>query len=362
MTLRLIYASPTHSADLFYWGRIFTSDCFLAFEVEGQRYAIGNHLEIDELRRHSRFDRILLPEDLSPDRHPGTADLIQRICEKFPNHELLLPRDFPAYLVLELQGRGIQFSIADGEFLPERSLKFPEELIQIRRACSIIGHAFEAVCSILENSKIIDGFLHGDNGILTSEFLRSEIERICFSEGAIARETIVSCGADAAFPHNRGKGKLKANEFIVVDIFPRLVESGYYGDMTRTFLRGEPSKQQREMYDAVEAVQRWAIGEICAGKDGKDIHEGSVAMFKEMGYDTTHSTGFFHATGHGVGLDLHENPFIGERSHRLRSGEVITVEPGLYYPDRGGVRLEDVLLVREDGAEYLSNFSYDWVL
>jgi Xaa-Pro aminopeptidase len=148
----------------------------------------------------------------------------------------------------------------------------------------------------------------------------------------------------------------------VVDIFPRLIESGYYGDMTRTFLKGQPSETQIKMYDAVKTVQSRAISLMHEGKNAKEIHEDNVKMFTELGYPSTDSTGFFHGTGHGVGLELHENPSIGRRDHRLQSGEVVTVEPGLYYPEIGGVRIEDVVTVTDNGAELLSNFSYEWVV
>jgi Xaa-Pro aminopeptidase len=362
MGIRLIYASPERDADLLYWSRVFTCDCFLAFEVDGRRRAISNVLDIDELRRNSSFDEVSLPGDWTQEKNPSVADLIQCICEKFPRDPLQLPANFPAYLLLELQERRLPFSVTDGAFLPERSVKSPGEMDQICRACAIISGAFERVRSLLAAAEIVDGFLHYNNKILTSEWVRSEIAGVCFAGGAIAKETIVSCGEQAAYPHNRGSGALRAGEFIVVDVFPRLLESGYYGDMTRTFLRGTPSKKQVKMYDAVRAVQARAIGAIRAGKNGKEIHENNVKMFADMGYPSTDSTGFFHSTGHGVGLDLHESPSIGSRDYTLQTGEIVTVEPGLYYPEMGGVRIEDVAVVRENGAELLSNFSYDWVI
>jgi Xaa-Pro aminopeptidase len=362
MGIRLIYASPERDADLLYWSRVFTCDCFLAFEVDGRRRAISNALDIDDLRQNSSFDEVSLPDDWTKEKNPNVADLIQCICEKFPHGQLELPSNFPAYLLLELQERHLPFSVTEGAFLPERSVKSPAEVDQIRRACAVISEAFWRVRLLLAEAEVVDGFLHYDGKILTSEWMRSEIAGVCFSGGAVAKETIVGCGERAASPHNRGSGALRANEFIVVDIFPRLLESGYYGDMTRTFLRGMPSKEQVKMYDAVRKVQTRAIGEIRAGKNGREIHENNVKMFADMGYLSTDSTGFFHGTGHGVGLDLHESPSIGTRDYTLQTGEIVTVEPGLYYPKMGGVRIEDVAVVRENGAELLSNFSYDWVI
>ncbi|MDR0418002.1 MAG: aminopeptidase P family protein [Puniceicoccales bacterium] len=362
MSIKLIYASPDQDANLLYWSGMFTCDPFLAFEVEGQCYAISNVLEIDEMRRNSKFDEILLPQDLVDQENQRIIDLIQRILEKFPRHDLVLPKNFPAYLVLELQEQGIKFSVIRDEFLPERSIKSPTEITQIREACAIISEAFGRVRSILAESEIRNEFLYYGGEMVTSESVCAEIARICFERDAIAMETIVACGKDAAFPHNRGKGPLKANEFIVVDIFPRLIKTGYYGDMTRTFLKGRPLEAQVKMYNAVRTVQSLAIEQIHAGKNATEIHENNIKAFMKLGYPSTDSTGFFHSTGHGVGLELHENPSIGERNHCLQNGEVVTVEPGLYYPEIGGVRIEDVVVVAESSAELLSNFSYEWVV
>jgi Xaa-Pro aminopeptidase len=357
-----MYASPEHDADLLYWSRIAVCDRFLAFEVEGRRYAISNYLEKEVMEQHSGFDEVLLPNDLTQHENPSLIDLIKIICEKFPTHDLRLPKNFPAHLILKLQERNIPFTLQEGEFLPERAIKLPAEVEQIKKACTIIIKAFEHIRSILSRAKVVDKILYDHGEILTSERLRSEIGKVCFEGGAIAKETIVACGKDAACPHHRGIGMLHANEFIVVDIFPRLIESGYHGDMTRTFLKGEPSEDKLKMYNAVKKVQSQAIEEICAGKNAKEIHAKNIEMFTNMGYISNDSSGFFHGTGHGVGLDLHESPSINTHDHILQVGEVVTVEPGLYYPHIGGVRIEDVILVHEERAELLSNFSYDWVV
>ncbi|MDR2806552.1 MAG: Xaa-Pro peptidase family protein [Puniceicoccales bacterium] len=362
MSIRLIYASSEQDANLRYWSRMWIYDPFLAFEAEGRRYAISNALEIDEMRRNSGFDEVLLASDFTAQDNPKIPDLIQCIGEKFPHHEFLLPQNFPAYLILKLQERGIKFSVTEGEFLPERSIKSAAEVAQIRKACEITARAFAHVRSMLANATIVGEFLYDHGEVLTSERIRSAIEKICFEGGALARGTIVACGQEAAFPHNRGSGKVRANEFIVVDIFPRLIESGYHGDMTRTFLKGQPSKEQQKMYQAVLDVQNLAIANLHAGKTAREIHKNNVQAFEDMGYASTHRTGFFHSTGHGVGLELHEHPFLGDCDHIFQVGEVVTIEPGLYYPQAGGVRIEDVFMVGSHGPERLSEFPYDWIL
>jgi Xaa-Pro aminopeptidase len=362
MSIKLIYASSERNADLLHWCGIFSCDPFLAFEVDGRRYAISNALEIDEMRRNSKFDEIFLPHDLLDQENPRIMDLIRCIGEKFSQRDFILPKDFPAHLVLKLQEQNIQFSVLEDAFLPERSLKSSAEIAQIKKACGIIADAFGRVHSILAEAEIRNGLLYRGGETLTAESMRAEIAKICFEKGAIARETIVACGKDSAFPHNRGHGPLRANAFIVVDIFPRLIESGYHGDMTRTFFKGQPSEGQMKMYNAVKIVQNQAISQIRVGKNAREIHEKNVQTFAELGYPSTDTTGFFHGTGHGVGLELHENPSIDSRDHCLQKNEVVTVEPGLYYPEIGGVRIEDVIVVTEGGAELLSKFFYEWVV
>ncbi|UPA28502.1 MAG: aminopeptidase P family protein [Verrucomicrobiota bacterium] len=362
MAIRLIYATPATNANLLYWGHFFTTDAFLAFEVEGQRYAVANELEFAAMREQSAFDGVLLPKDLVPEGEPKLINLIAAISERYPDETLLLPKNFPAALLLKIQKEELPYAIAEDEFLPERTTKTAEECDQIREACRVTALAFERAKMMLSLAEVTNDDLWLDGEYLTSERVRHEIENVCFQNGALAQETIVACGRSAACPHFRGSGRIRANEFVVIDIFPRLRESGYYGDMTRTFLKGQPTETQKAVYDAVQMVHDRTIEALKVGVKAASIHEKNIALFENLGYETTDNMGFFHATGHGVGLELHEAPGIGKQNVELKEGMVVTVEPGLYYPDIGGVRIEDVVVIRESSAELLSNFPYDWIL
>jgi len=177
--------------------------------------------------------------------------------------------------------------------------------------------------------------------------------------------TIAAGGDQACDPHNRGSGPLRANELIVVDVFPRVAATGYYGDMTRTFLRGRASDAQRALVAAVRAAQLVARRAIRAGVIGRTIHQKVVDVFHQRGFETKHgkngSVGFFHGTGHGLGLAVHELPRIsGNVNTTLRHRSVVTVEPGLYYPGIGGCRIEDVVQVTSAQPKLLSRYHYDW--
>jgi Xaa-Pro aminopeptidase len=249
---------------------------------------------------------------------------------------------------------------------PDRECKTDEEAAMIRdgNRCSAAG--FAAAEAILRTSTIKGKKLMFEGKPLTSERLRFAIEVACLERGAIAADTIVAGGDQACDPHCRGSGPLRANELIILDIFPRVTSTGFFGDMTRTFLRGTANDAQRNLVSAVAAAQKAALNKIKAGVQADSVHAECHRVFSERGYETKLTSegavGFFHGTGHGLGLDVHEAPRIGSVKRRLRAGAVVTVEPGLYYPGLGGCRIEDVVQVTTDKPKKLSSYHYKWEL
>jgi Xaa-Pro aminopeptidase len=196
---------------------------------------------------------------------------------------------------------------------------------------------------------------------LTSEKLRAIIDTAILREGGQANRTIVAGGRQGCDPHESGHGPLRAHEPIILDIFPRSQTTGYFGDMTRTVVRGRAGDAVRKLFDTVLRGQTLAFGKIRAGVPTTEVHKTVQAFFDLQGYKTAKRAGgmegFFHGTGHGLGLEIHEAPRMSVNSTGvLQSGHVVTVEPGLYYPGIGGVRLEDVALVTETGFRKLSRF------
>jgi Xaa-Pro aminopeptidase len=179
--------------------------------------------------------------------------------------------------------------------------------------------------------------------------------------GCVAQHTIIACGVQAVDPHNEGSGVLKANEPIVMDVFPQHATSRYFADITRTVVRGAASPRVRQMHEAVLRAQERAIALIRDGADGAQIHQEVTTVFEGLGFATGEvdgrMQGFFHGTGHGLGLEIHEPPRMGKRGAILRSGNVVTVEPGLYYLGEGGVRIEDVVVVTDTGCQVLTKFA-----
>ena len=369
----LLYADSEHSADMLYLGRIQVPDAFIAFIARGKKYAVLGALELGRARKESAFDKVLQLETYLqrarkrwPDRKPGPAEVVALVAAEFRVKNFYIPDDFPAGLATRISQLGVGLTIVTDAIFPEREVKTRTEIAAIREGnrCSAAG--LDAAERLLRASKVKGRQLLHEGKPLTSERLRRTIEVACLEAGGISHGTIAAGGDQACDPHCVGHGPLRANELIVVDVFPRVQTTGYHGDMTRTFLRGRASDAQRALVEAVRAAQFGAMQSIRAGVNGRDIHRGVIAEFEQRGYATRHtakgSVGFFHGTGHGLGLAVHELPRMSTVDHTLLKDSVVTVEPGLYYPGLGGCRIEDVVQVTARGAKQLSDFHYDWEL
>jgi Xaa-Pro aminopeptidase len=206
-----------------------------------------------------------------------------------------------------------------------------------------------------------------DGEPLTSERVKLEILRVFGEHGLAAEEFIVSHGAQSAVGHDMGSGEIKPDEPIVIDIWPRDRESMCYADMTRTFVIGTPSDELQQYHRLVyDALQR-SLEATRAGVEGRAVFTEVCELFQDAGFPTQLSkkpgevldSGFYHGLGHGVGLEVHEQPWLGRAPGSLVSGDVVTLEPGLYRNGWGGCRLEDLALVTDDGCENLTDFPYD---
>jgi Xaa-Pro aminopeptidase len=244
-------------------------------------------------------------------------------------------------------------------FWPDRELKTKEEVRFINDALRAAENGMEAGIDAVRRSRIRrDGYLYLDGTRLTSEILKRIINTTIMARGYVPSHTIVASGNQCVDPHNQGSGPIRANTSIIMDIFPRSQATGYFGDITRTVVRGRASERLRHAYRCVEEGQEIGFRRIRDGANAFDIHKEILDYFANEGFPTGTTggrmQGFFHGTGHGLGLDIHEAPGINMRNKNpLRAGHVVTVEPGLYYEGLGGVRLEDVVFVRKNGCRNL---------
>jgi len=291
-----------------------------------------------------------------PDRWKATAAMIHRLA----GGDLLVAPTFPAGLYAPLAALGRV--VIDNQTVEQmRAVKSEEEIACIRTVQQATEASMKTARRLIRKAKVKKGALQRNGQPLTSELVKEAIHSTLLEFGCTGAETIVSCGKDSALPHHTGAGPLLAGEPIVIDIFPRSDTTGYYADMTRTYVKGEADPAIGEMYAAVKDAKAAGLAAVRAGASGADVHQIAVDLFAERGYPSG-TTGFTHTLGHGVGLAVHELPTLGPAGKPLLAGAVVTVEPGLYFPGIGGVRLEDLCVVRPDGAENLTHCKEEMIL
>ncbi len=326
---------------------------------------------MDRGRHQSRVDEVtrLLPireavekdeGQLPSDPYARIGRLIRRIARDRKLASFEVPATFPLALADVLRGFGLGVRWAAPPFVPERARKTPAEVEHIRRAIEHTEVAMKAAIDRLRAATIRDGTLHEGKEPLTSEHVRMTINRVLLDRNCHAYDAIVAGGDQGVDPHERGHGPLPANLPIILDIFPRDNATRYHGDMTRTVVRGRASAEAKAMFQAVRAAKQRAQSLLKGGVDGFDVHEAVKKTFTDAKFETGEKkgrmVGFFHGTGHGLGLAVHEYPGLGPVHETIEAGHVVTVEPGLYYPGVGGVRLEDDVLVTAAGCTNLCTF------
>ncbi|MDB4384913.1 Xaa-Pro peptidase family protein [Opitutaceae bacterium] len=367
----LIFFDDTHrSLDLRYFCGFEVHDPFIAARIGKKKIGVLNALEFGRALKESTLDQIIPLEDLNEAalangvKAPGPADQIAALARHFKLDQFEVPGDFPSNILIKLVDQGFDIQVNDGAIFPQREIKSDDEAKAIRAGNRCASAGFAAAEELLRASQIKGRRLVHDGRTLTSERVRTAIQTACVNAGGFPADTIVAGGDQACDPHCRGSGALKANELIIIDIFPRMFDTGYWGDMTRTFLRGQANDDQRRLVTAVATAQKAALKKIKSGVMANAVHAECLRVFDERDYTTemtpAGAVGFFHGTGHGLGLAIHEAPRLGAVKRRLRKGAVVTVEPGLYYPGLGGCRIEDVVQVTDSKPRKLSSYHYNW--
>ena len=362
----LLVGDSERNADLYYATRFRAPDPFVFVWTSEEKIMMISELELDRARSQAQVDRVLARSRYEQRLKKkgrdaaGFDDLLIALLDELKLKRLGVPTDFPLGTAEALRKAGFLLEIIPSPFFPQRQIKTEAEIEAIRRSVQAAERGMQAAVELLRRSEARKGVLYFENQILTSERVRRQIHFALMEQACTARHTIVAGGDQGCDPHQIGTGPLHPNETIIIDIFPQSDLSGYFGDLTRTLVKGEAPEEIKRLYDTVLRGQELALERIRDGIDGKVIHSAIQELFLDAGYETGekegHLQGFFHGTGHGLGLEIHEEPRIGTRSQRLRAGHVVTVEPGLYYPGVGGIRIEDVVVVRFDGCENLTSF------
>ncbi|GAB7095526.1 Xaa-Pro peptidase family protein [Halolamina litorea] len=303
-------------------------------------------------------------QSLREEYEPGTAraKLQAAFLDAHGVDSVAVPESFPVGAADGLREEGIALAVDSAGVVDDiRAVKTDEEIEYVRDATLANEASMQACEDLLDAASVENGVLYYEGEPLTSERVATEIEVTLLQHGCALDETIVACGVDAADPHDRGSGPLEAGQPIIVDIFPRDKENGYHSDMTRTFVKGEASDTISEWYALTQEAKEAAFDALAPGATGAEVHAAVCEVYENAGYPTLRAdpateTGFIHSTGHGIGLDVHEAPSLSPRGDELKPGHVVTIEPGLYDPAHGGVRIEDIAVVTEDGYENFTDY------
>lgn len=361
---RLVVGSSVKNENILWATKFFAPDPFVFLETEGKKIIVVSPLEYGRAKKEARVDSILLASELSANTEKKPLlleDQMLFLLREYGVSSVTVNPDFPAELYQYLSENGVTIDFADPLF-PERSVKTAEELEDIEYAQRSMEEVFPMLMEILAKAEIRDGKVWNNGEWVTSEMLKEIFEVELLRRNCVCETTVVASGDQAADPHSSGTGPILANTPIVFDLFPRSRRHWYFSDMTRMVVKGELSPEAYKLYEAVYEAQMAAVEMVKPGVDGYDIHNFVVKEFERRGFQTRKVgdswEGFFHGTGHGLGLEIHELPRVTRiKGQILEPGNVITIEPGLYYPGIGGMRIEDTVVVTETGYKNLARLS-----
>ncbi|MFM1830806.1 MAG: hypothetical protein RLZZ558_1146 [Planctomycetota bacterium] len=335
-----------------------------------RRTLILRDIEMDRARRHARADTFACPRDFEPagglsgDRETATAQSLAECIRRAGVRKVVCDRTLPAIYHHELVRAGVAVRCEPTLFVADRRAKDDEEVRAIRAAQHVTEEAMAMACRLIARANTVaDGALMHAGEALTSERVRGEIDAFLARRGFENPRSIVAGGPQGGDCHHEGHGPLRTGEPVIVDIFPRDKATGYWGDCTRTVVHGEIPAEVAGMHATVLAAKVAATMAVRVGARAEEVHACALQAISAAGYGTGMPPqgaaatwcGMVHGTGHGLGLEVHEPPLLDRNGPSLVAGDVITIEPGLYSHAIGGVRVEDVVLVTESGAENLGN-------
>jgi Xaa-Pro aminopeptidase len=371
----LIYADSLRSPEMRHEVPLGIPDPFLYAERDGDRHVVASSFELGRVSEVAPELQVLPLEEFGIDelyaqglpREEIELEVILRAARRFGIEEAVVPGTFPLEVADHLRGNGIQVRADREHFVRRRRVKNDAELAGIRRAQHAAEAAMDAAREVLRSAERQNGSLQVDGEPLTCERLKIAVEQAFTANGAFADEFIVSHGAQTAVGHDMGSGPIAPNEPVCLDLFPRDRESGCFADMTRVFVVGTPSDELEEYHRLCREALERSVEAVKPGVAGSELHRITCEIFEEHGYPTLLSKkpgevlqdGFYHSLGHGVGLEVHEEPSLGRAPGELVAGDVIAMEPGLYRNGYGGCRLEDIVLVTEKGPEVLTDYPYE---
>lgn len=369
----LIIDSSENNSDLYYKTGFFVPDSVLFLESKGKRTLVLNDLEYERGKSESKAEEVVSYAECvkilknKKVKNISILDITDLILSQKRLKTVEVQKEFPVHYADGLRKRGYRVNVAKGSmFYPSRLVKTEQEIKYLKKSLKRTVEAMDLAINIISKSNIKKSRLYYKGAALTSERVKSFINSYLAGHEFTASHTIVAGGNDSWMPHNTGTGHLYAHKPIIIDIFPKSQETGYYGDMTRTVVKGKPSEELIKMYNTVLEGQKLGLKLIKHGVKAKTVHKSIVEVFNKKGFKTEmldgKMQGFIHSTGHGLGLDIHEPPRISLNNETLVKGNVVTVEPGLYYEKLGGIRIEDSVVVTEKGCINLTKYKKQFIV
>ncbi len=369
MTPKLLAGLPKTNMSLFHRCRFAVGDPAAWLELPGETVFICRDIEVDRARQNVKADRVLCPADvvdceqLSGERDVATAQAVAALLTAAGQTVVFGDRSLGLVYSDVLGESGVEVKLDPDLGISDRRSKSAEEIERLTHCQSVAEKAMQYAGDIIHLAGVDGrGRLTHESDCLTSERLKAMIEIVLLSHGFASDGGIIVAGPPANHDcHDAGTGPLLADDPIIVDIFPRDRSSLYWGDVTRTFVHGTPSKELQEMHAAVCQAKAAAMAVVRPGATGADVHAATVATLEEHGFRfgpaTDDEPTMPHGTGHGIGLEVHEAPLLDGRGGPLVEGDVLTIEPGLYGKRAGGVRVEDMVVVTSDGCVNLNMLS-----
>jgi Xaa-Pro aminopeptidase len=366
----LLFGESYHHPNIFYRSGFLVPDPVVLVDDNGHTTLWTSQLEEGRARKEAHVDEVRCTEDLgfsellkkAGSEQGGWQLLVDAVCKEHGLNAVDVDADFPAILADTLRGADVDVRPRTDLYRRERRIKTEQELAWIEQTENAGMEALQRAIDVIAAADIEDGLLYRDGRPLSGNDLILAVESRLLELGCTTNGSICAGGPDSADPHRDTSPVLRVGLPIVLDIFPFHKTTRYWGDMTRTVVRGAPAPEVERMWNAVREAQQLGVEMIKPGANGRDVHIAICEVFKKHGYGSVtepydqiqSDARFIHGTGHGLGLEIHEFPRLSGVDVQLEPGDVVTVEPGLYDPRLGGIRIEDLVVVTEDGCRNLT--------